>query len=267
MKKISILGCGWLGFPLACHLQNKGHQIKGSTTSGDKIAILAKNHITPFQIAISELEILGDMGDFLRDSEILVINIPPKLRQSQAENYTTKIRLLLPFINESTIKKVLFVSSTSVYNDNNTVVTESDATGPTSENGRQILEAEKLLQEATQFLTTVVRFGGLLGEDRHPVHFLAGRKGVADPKGPINLIHLVDCIGVIARIIETDCWNETFNAVAPFHPDRESYYTSCAIQRNLTAPIFDHRSDSKGKLVSTEKLVHLLQYQFKKSQL
>jgi 3-hydroxyisobutyrate dehydrogenase-like beta-hydroxyacid dehydrogenase len=47
MKKISILGCGWLGFPLAKALLEKvPHQ--WSTTSPDKISILEKAGIHPF---------------------------------------------------------------------------------------------------------------------------------------------------------------------------------------------------------------------------
>jgi 3-hydroxyisobutyrate dehydrogenase-like beta-hydroxyacid dehydrogenase len=32
-KSISILGCGWLGVPLAKHLIQKGFSVKGSVTS------------------------------------------------------------------------------------------------------------------------------------------------------------------------------------------------------------------------------------------
>jgi biotin synthase len=34
---ISILGCGWLGFPTGLHLQKKGADVKGSTTSEEKL--------------------------------------------------------------------------------------------------------------------------------------------------------------------------------------------------------------------------------------
>lgn len=33
MKNITILGAGWLGFPLAVALQKAGHTVKASTTS------------------------------------------------------------------------------------------------------------------------------------------------------------------------------------------------------------------------------------------
>lgn len=52
MTKISILGCGWLGFPLAKALLLKGFSVKGSTTSSEKLATLEKAGITPFLITL-----------------------------------------------------------------------------------------------------------------------------------------------------------------------------------------------------------------------
>jgi len=41
MQKVSILGCGWLGKPLAVFLISKGYLVKGSTTSDEKLKLLA----------------------------------------------------------------------------------------------------------------------------------------------------------------------------------------------------------------------------------
>ena len=38
--QVSILGCGWLGLPLAKSLIEKGFSVNGSTTSVEKIPIL-----------------------------------------------------------------------------------------------------------------------------------------------------------------------------------------------------------------------------------
>jgi 3-hydroxyisobutyrate dehydrogenase-like beta-hydroxyacid dehydrogenase len=57
--KISILGCGWLGFPLGKYLVEKGHFVKGSTTSESKIALLSKVGIEPFLLKFSpQIEVL-----------------------------------------------------------------------------------------------------------------------------------------------------------------------------------------------------------------
>jgi len=267
MKNISILGCGWLGLPLAKSLLEIGFLVKGSTTSIEKMTLLESNGIHAFQITLSENEIQGDIQSFLKNSEILIIDIPPKLRENYKENFLAKIQNLIPFIENATIRKVIFVSSTSVYADDNSTVTESTKPETETESGKQLLEVEQLLQNNKNFKTTIIRFGGLIGENRHPIHFLAGRKNIENPYAPINLIHQLDCIGIIEEILrqaQNDKlgFGEIFNAVAPFHPTRKTYYSEKALELNLLLPEFDESKPSVGKIISSEKVETVLGYHF-----
>lgn len=262
MKQVSVLGCGWLGLPLAKSLLEKGFSVKGSTTSLDKISVLQNSRIQPFQIELSEQEIKGEIKLFLQNSELLIIDIPPKLRSNSSENFVKKIKNLIPFIENSKIEKIIFISSTSVYSDDNSVVTEATKPNPETEGGKQLLEAENLLLSNSNFKTTVIRFGGLIGENRHPIHFLAGRQNLENPDGPINLIHLTDCIGIINALITHDSFGETFNAVAPFHPTRKDYYSQKATDLNLPLPEFLEGKKSRGKTISSDKIIKNLGYQF-----
>ena len=270
MKQISILGCGWLGLPLAKSLIEKGFFLNGSTTSLDKISVLKDNGINAFHIEIRESEIKGEINSFLENSEILIIDIPPKLRGNQSENFVQKIRNLIPYIEKSTVEKVVFISSTSVYADDNSIITETTKPNPETESGKQLMEAENLFQNNPNLKTTVIRFGGLIGENRHPIHFLAGKQNLENPDAPINLIHQIDCIGIIETIIERGLrqaqsdnweWNETFNAVAPFHPTRKEYYTQKAIKLNLPLPEFA-QGISIGKTILSDRIETVLGYQF-----
>ena len=270
MKKISILGCGWLGLPLAKSLLEKGFLVNGSTTSIEKISILEKAGITTFIVSLSAVEVSDEtkisIEQFLNNSEILIVDIPPKLRGDSKENFVGKIESLIPFIENSTVKKVLFVSSTSVYQDGTSTalsVTELDNPEPNTESGKQLLEAEQLLQRNKNFETTIIRFGGLIGNDRHPIKFLAGRKNIENPDAPINLIHQDDCIGIIETIINLDLWNEIFNAVTPIHPTRKEYYSQKAMELNLPLPEFEENKISTGKLFSSDKIETVLNYKFK----
>jgi nucleoside-diphosphate-sugar epimerase len=262
MKQISILGCGWLGLPLAKSLIKNGFSINGSTTSLEKINVLKEAGIAPFQITLLEDTIEGEITTFLENSSLLIIDIPPKLRGNSNENFVSKIQHLISSLEQSTVKKVLFVSSTSVYSDDNSEVTEQTQPQPETESGRQLLEAEFLLMNNNHFQTTVVRFGGLIGDDRHPIRFLSGRKNIENPNALINLIHQQDCIGIIQSIIENDVWNEIFNAVAPYHPSRKEYYTQKAIELNLPLPEFDESKPSAGKIISSEKIMKNLAFEF-----
>ena len=52
---------------------------------------------------------------------------------------------------------------------------------PNNDRGKQLFEAENRLHYNTHFKTTVLRFGGLIGEDRHPIKFLAGKENLENP--------------------------------------------------------------------------------------
>lgn len=262
MPKISILGCGWLGLPLAEKLLADGYAVKGSTTSPEKIEALRAAGIEPFRIALSADDISGDIEHFL-ESDILVIDIPPKLTQGL---FTDKIKALLPHLHHAPVTRVLFVSSISVYAENAGDVDENSAANPETENGKQLLEAEALLRNDNHFQTTVLRFGGLIGNGRHPVKYLAGRDNVPNPDAPINLIDVADCIGIIREIIALEKWGETYNGVAPHHPTRKNYYTQTAVALGLPTPIFAS-DDASGKTVRSQKIIADLHYDFRKPKL
>lgn len=267
MAKISILGCGWLGLPLAKKLIETGNSVKGSTTSEHKLSILENAGINPFLVTVESEEISESINNFLNGSEILIIDIPPKLRENNSASsdkiFVKKIENLIPFIENKAIKKVLFVSSTSVYGDENSLITEETNPNPETESGRQLLLAEQILQKNQNFETTILRFGGLIGADRQPVKFLAGKENLKNADAPVNLIHQNDCIGIIETIITQSKWNEVFNAAAPFHPSRKEYYTQKAKELNLVLPIFSSEKSDTKKTISSEKIENELNYQFK----
>lgn len=274
-EKIAILGCGWLGLPLAKSLLSKGYEVKGSTTSESKLGLLKNAGISPFQIQLEADQIIGNMEEFLKETDVLVIDIPPGLRRetstSNEMTFVNKVKTLIPFIEKSGAQKVIFVSSTSVYGDSFPIVeiTEETQPNPDTESGKQLVIAETLLQSNPNFKTTVIRFGGLLGEDRHPVKFLAGRTNVENPDAPVNMIQREDCIGVIEKALEFARndkweWNQTFNAVAPQHPTRKNYYHKKADILNLPLPTFAENSESKGKMISSKKVETILDYSFQK---
>lgn len=262
MRQISILGCGWLGLPLAEHLIQKGFVVNGSTTSENRLLELNDKQINPFLIELLPQEILGDFEGFLKGSKILIIDIPPKLRSENSVSFVSKIKNFIEkAVLNSSVENVLFVSSTSVYGEGIVNITEETPEKPQTLSGKQLLETELFLQQQTAFKTTILRFSGLVGANRNPVQSLSGKKNIALPEAPINLIHQDDCIGVITVIIEQNYWNEKLNASAPFHPTRKEYYTAKANQLGLPLPDFEE-NDSSGKVIDSTKLVSKLNYTF-----
>lgn len=261
---ISILGCGWLGLPLAKHLIAEGNSVKGSVTSREKLQKLQTEGIVPYQIKIFPEGVQGHFTAFLKQAEILIIDIPPGLRSDPTADFLGKIGRIIDYLERSFVQKVLFVSSTTVYRDTKDFpeYTEEDHPNGTSEAAKQLISAENLLLKNEHFNTSVVRFAGLIGPGRHPVKFLAGRSGIKNPEAPVNLIHLQACIEIINRIINKNAWGEVFNAAAPEHPGKEIYYSAKAKEKNMLLPEFDKTNSSVGKIIKSTKLGPLLNYEF-----
>lgn len=256
------MGCGWLGFPLAKVLIRDGYEINGSTTSEEKLSDLKGEGIHPFLISLSEDGIEGNIQEFLSNVNALIINVPPKLRGGHKENYVKKMQLLHRAIKVSTVKKIIFVSSTSVYGHVDGEVTEQSLPEPVTESGRQLVEAEAIFRDDSDLQDTIVRFGGLIGPNRHPVTMLSGRKDLSGGNAPINLIHLNDCIRILTEILEKDWWGETFNGVYPYHPTKQAYYTFEATEKGLQIPDFASHSVKTGKIVNSYNLINVKGFEF-----
>ena len=252
-KRFSILGCGWLGLPLASALVSEGFLVKGTTTTKEKLAVLSSKNIEPFLINIEE-DLQGDIDNFL-DSDILLINIPYRKQKEHLDSY----KKLIAKIENSTIEKVIFISSTSVYKDTNSVVTESKYEENPAK--KDLLAFEALFLNNPKFKTTIIRFSGLIGGTRNPGNFLKEGRTIANGLAPVNLIHLEDCIGIIKAIVHQEKWNTIFNACADTHPTKKEYYTKASEQiGNIPATYTEEKNSFK--VISNQKLKDELDYTF-----
>ncbi len=246
MNRVSILGCGWLGKPLAISLLDDGFSVKGSTTSEEKLELLKANNIEPYVVDIADFE---EFDDFL-NTDILIIAITSK----DIDGFEN----LIAQIQESPIQKVIFISSTSVYPRINKIMTEEDEL---VEN-HPLVEIENLFRENAFFETTIIRFAGLFGGDRHPANWFKNGRKIPQPKGFVNMIHQDDCIEIIHEIIAQNCWNETFNACSNHHPTRREFYTIAKLSRDFETPEFEENEEYQWKIISSQKLQKALDYTF-----
>lgn len=244
---ISIFGCGWLGFPLAKNLVNNGFSVKGSTTSNEKLDALKTYDIQPFLLNLEALP--QNISDFL-SSEILIINIPSK----NIEGFKNFIKN----IEGSAVKKVLFISSTSVYNSSSEIILEETALRECP-----LKEIEELFQKNNHFKTTILRFSGLLGYQRKPVNWFKNGRIIQNPEGVVNMIHRDDCIKIIEKIIEFNCWNTAFNACADTHPKRRKFYTKAFHDLGYSTPIFNEEDTKTIKIIGNSKVKLALKFEFK----
>lgn len=224
MKKVSIIGLGWLGLPLAHHLKSLGIEVVGSTTSSDKQSRIQPEGIPAVQFELNPFP-QGKGFQALFEAGILVVNIPPRSRTQGADFYLEQLKFLRSMIDQSPIKKVIFVSSTGIYPEIPKKEEYTEISPLSLENcGNQtLLKAEEMMEKDRGFDLTIVRFGGLMGGERIPGKYFAGKENVAGHTR-VNFIHRNDAVGMLAWIIEKGLWNEVFNGVAPIHSLRKDIY-------------------------------------------
>ena len=263
-KQVSILGLGWLGIPLADALLKENYKIKGSTTSDQKLVDLVKEKYQAYKVILLENQIEGEVSECLKNSDILVLNTPPGLRKNPSSNYVEKIKQLIPFIEASTIKHVLFIGSTAVFKETEDffVVKNNTLPNSTSNSGIQLQEVEELLQKNKHFETTILRFAGLVDERRHPAKMMSKRSNIPNPNAPVNLIHREDCVGLIKAIISQNKWGEIYNAAYPMHPKKIEYYTKICLLKKLPKPDFNINNPSLGKIIEGKDCSEELNYEY-----
>ena len=260
MDSIGILGCGWLGLPLGARLAQAGFHVRGSTTQPEKLSLIRSAGIQPYLLSF-EPELLQNPYDFY-DVEALIINLPPRNRNGIADFHKRQLSEIIN-LAQGNVRYILFISSTAVYPAQNKEVTEEDADLKClSRGGVPLLEMEHLFVNHPAFVTTVIRFGGLYGPDRHPGRFLEGRKNLSGAFNPVNMIHLEDCIGIIETIISKNIWGETMNVCAPSSETRQSFYDQAAKELGIKPPAFSDQP-APYKKVNVDKLIRLTGYQFK----
>lgn len=231
-KEVSIIGLGYLGGPLARELHSLSYTVRGTTRTLQK-----QNTFKDLGIDSELLHPSGVPGKELLSSDSIVLNIPPFDGQlawfkSWPWNFS---------------KRILFVSSTSVY--------EADAGEVNEESSLNegILSSEEEWIRKNFSNSVILRAGGILGPGRHPGKILSGRENLSKPRHPVNLIHVDDLRGVITNLLESEMTG-VFNVVSDEHHSRKDFYQEFCSRNALPLPHFDESDESEGKLVSNKKL-------------
>jgi nucleoside-diphosphate-sugar epimerase len=256
--QIAVVGCGWLGKPLALSLQKDGHNIVATSRSA-----LACDKLTEYGFKAVKFQ----LGDCLEDvsltpifqSQLLILNIPVGRKQPLNIQFTQQIESFLQQSKARNVTQVIFISTTSVYGDNCSTVTQTTPSNPQTISARINLEVEKLVSLYFPIQSTVLRPAGLVGHDRHPARYLAGRSNLSNGQQRVNLIHQYDVIQAIRQVVQQNIWQQMLLLCAEDHPTRADYYTWAAQQLALEPPEFSPQQVStNGKLVDARNSLKLL---------
>lgn len=246
-SKISVLGSGWLGLPLTQYLSQKGFQATTSTRSELRATQIREQDV---EVKVFDIEHIDRSDLTLLDSDVLIINITSKNIDA--------FKNLISEIEKSSIQKVLFVSSTSVYPNLNKMIAEDDEVELID---HKLFLIENIFRKNKNFTTTILRLSGLIGYARHPGNWFATRP-ISQPNAPVNLIHRDDCIRIIDEIISQSAWGEIFNGCADTHPTKREYYSHARQLLNKKEPEVVLGETLNYKIISNAKIKKELRYEF-----
>ncbi|QIL40810.1 NAD(P)-binding domain-containing protein [Pedobacter sp. HDW13] len=257
IKKVSVLGCGWFGFAFAKALIARGYSVNGSTTTETKLIALAEAKIAPYLVNFTTEKIEADPSFF--ECDALFICIPPKRNSAELQDYPTKIKLIIDAAKGKATQIVL-ISSTSVFADENQFVNEETPTCPDTDSGKVVVAAEEILKAETSE-ATIIRFAGLIGPDRNPGRFFAGKTDIPNGLAPVNLIHQTDAVGIAIRLIEKQAFGRIYHACSPSHPTKMDFYVEAAKVSGLAVPAFIAEKKT-WKIVKSLNVSKYLDYGF-----
>ncbi|WP_417429400.1 NAD(P)-binding domain-containing protein [Halpernia sp.] len=249
MKKLGIIGCGWLGKKIAKKVSGS-FEIFTTTTSKEKLNELKTLNFNPHLILFSDQQI-SNYQQIFDNQDIIIITVPFSQRTPIS---TLKIRFqnIINFIGD--FKGQLFLcSSTGIYPQIEEIITENSV----SENllNQSIFSIEKLMQENYPQLN-ILRFGGLMGDDRIFSKYYQNKE-IAEPHQVVNHTHFEDICKVFLDLIKLNINCETFNFVSPNHPSKIEVY-NCQTKNNC-----EKIDDQKfGKRISSVKIIERLNYKF-----
>tara|TARA_B100000989_G_scaffold281728_1_gene246193 strand:+ start:439 stop:1233 length:795 start_codon:yes stop_codon:yes gene_type:complete len=257
MYSVGVLGCGWLGISLAKKFKKLNYQVLGSKTSLKGLSEIEKFGIEAYIVVLKNDKSEGILP-FIKNIETLIISVPPQ-KKSFDSNFTVKIQTLINSIKSSSLKKILFLSSTSVYGSKGGVFDETKKCLPNSRTAQELYDCEKLIK-GLAIPTVIVRLGGLIGEDRNPIYHLQN-KIIKNPNGRINFIHRDDAVNGISTLVTNKKINGLFNLVSPHHPTRKSYYKYVSKKYNLKDPKFEN-GEKVMRIINGDKITRVTKFNY-----
>ncbi len=172
MKKVAIVGLGWLGMPLALSLTARGWQVTGSKTTQDGVEAARMCGIDSYPLRL-EPQLVCDTEDLdaLMNVDALVITLPARRTGAGEGFYLQAVQEIVDTALAYHIPRIVFTSSTSVYGNVNGTVKENSPRLPQTASGQVLKELEDWLHNLPGTSVDILRLAGLVGPSRHPGRF------------------------------------------------------------------------------------------------
>ncbi|CFU90060.1 SDR family oxidoreductase [Yersinia pseudotuberculosis] len=239
MKKVAIIGLGWLGMPLAQSLSRRGIDVVGSKTTPDGVDAARMSGINCYPLVLTP-ELICEPDDLaqLMAVDALVITLPASRTTAGGDHYFQAVQQVVDSALAFGVPRIIFTSSTSVYGETRGRIKESSPLQPVTVAGKTLMALEQWLHQLPHTSVDILRLAGLVGTDRHPGRFLAGKTGVKGGSQGVNLVHQEDVIAAIELLLNRPKGGHIYNLCAPIHPRKRDFYPACARALQLTPPEF-----------------------------
>lgn len=248
-----IIGTGWLGLPLGEKLTQEGNRVFAATRKKDKFQEIEDKGIQPFLIDFSSSKVTLDLQDDTEKITHLYFTIPPTGFEDYAQSLLS-IAQQFPNLN-----KVVFASSTSVYQEIDAWVNENSAVNE----HHPVFKAEQALSGFLSDKLIVLRLSGLIGPNRHPAKYFLNRGIIENGNVPVNLVQLEDVLIAFSIVSDDSIKGEIFNLSWPEHPIRKDYYSTIA--ETYFNQKIEFLSEGRGKIVDGTKIIAELGFKYKRS--
>ncbi|VFP86499.1 SDR family NAD(P)-dependent oxidoreductase [Candidatus Erwinia haradaeae] len=259
MKRVVIIGLGWLGFPLGLSLRAKSWQVSGSKTTKNGVEAVRMCGIDSYFLKLTPKLICHkqDLKSLLNvDAMVITLPLTRKFtNNTQSSDYLLAIQNLVNIASTFSITRIIFTSSISVYEASFFSINENTTVKPHSFTARILLEVENWLSCLKMVSVDILRLAGLVGPKRHPGSFLVGKNVLKNGHHGVNLVHLDDVITAIILLLGNSSGGSLYNLSAPQHPARNRFYSQAAKKLGLPPPNF-YLNDSRepGKIIDGSKI-------------
>ncbi|PQO27702.1 SDR family oxidoreductase [Blastopirellula marina] len=266
-----IVGCGYVGRPLAKHWKQMGDLIFPTSRSPERARQFEQKGYRAVLADVTDPQSLRNLPE--TDTVVFAVGYDTNSGKSREDVYAAGLQNVLEHLSKKT-RRVIFVSTTGVYGDaDGQTVDEETPCDPARPGGKAFLLAEQCLQSHPIWSSRsiILRMAGIYGPDRVPrlADIEAGRPIPAPGGGALNLIHVDDAVQAICLAADSEAYSPVY-IVSDGNPvDRRDYYREVARLLNAPDPTFDQlESNSPAALraqadrkMSNQRIVNELGFQ------